>query len=209
MNQSLVLVDDEEVSVFGPFRSFAADEETPRLVGEHGARLDQTDALEKIELGEKFFYEVITNPVPLDLNILTVDEPGARLFSSVLTSHQTDARIEAELRWKSTVGAQLKALQSLESGWDSYHARVIDLCVIERTKTLVDRLARPGVPVPSVVPTVNGTVQLEWHTTSFDAEIETLDERVFSLFVQQVGEPLWEGTVNEDEAVTRLITVLA
>ena len=208
MNQSLVLV-DEAVSAFGPFRSFAADEETPRLVGEHGARLDQTDALEKIELGEKFLYEVLTNPVPLDLNILTVDEPGARLFPSVLTSYQTDARIEAELRWKSTVGAQLKALQSLESGWDSYHARVIDLCVIKRTKTLVDRLARPGVPVPSVVPTVNGTVQLEWHTTSFDAEIETLDESVFSLFIQQVGEPLWEGTVNEDEAVTRLITVLA
>ena len=24
----------------------------------------------KIELGEKFFHEVITNPIPLDLNIL-------------------------------------------------------------------------------------------------------------------------------------------
>ena len=194
----------------GPFRSFAADEETLRWVSEPGARLDQTDALEKSELGEKFFYEVTTNLVHLDLDILTVDELGERpLSSSVLTSYQTDARIEAELRWKSTVDAQLEALQSLESGWDSYHARVIDLRVIERTKTLADRLARPGAPVPSVVPTVNGTVQLEWHTTSFDAEIETLDEGFFSLFVQPVGEPLWEGTVNEDEAVTRLMMVLA
>ena len=152
------------------------------------AWLDQTDEFEKI---------------------ITADELGARMFSSVLTSYQIDAWIEAELKWKSTVGAQLEALQSLESGWDSYRARVIDLRVIERTKTLADRLDRPGTPAPSVVPTVNGTVQLEWHTTSFDAEIETLDDGIFSLFVQRVGEPLWEGTVDEDEAVTRLMTVLA
>ena len=187
MNQSLALV-DEEVPVFGPFRSVAAyHEETPRWVCELGVRLGQTDELEKI---------------------ITFDELGARLLCSVLTS-QINAGIEAELEWKSTVGAQLKALQSLESGWDSYHARVIDLRVIERTKTLADRLARPGTPAPSVVPTVNGTVQLEWHTTSFDAEIETLDEGRFSLFVQRVGEHLWEGTVDEDEAVTRLMTALA
>ena len=33
---------------------------------------DQSSLWEsKIELGEKFFHEVITNPIPLDLHILT------------------------------------------------------------------------------------------------------------------------------------------
>jgi hypothetical protein len=62
----------------------------------------------------------------------------------------------------------------------------------------------PGSPAPSVVPTVNGTVQLEWHTKIFDAEVELLEARRCDFFVRWAGGTSHEAEYVFDEAVQRI-----
>ena len=115
--------------------------------------------------------------------------------------------IEAE--WKSTVETLIEELGQLQAGWDLGVASPIDGEIIRNAKDLVARLAAPGTPPPSVVPTVNGTVQLEWHTIRYDAEVEILGPAQYQLFTMVVGTPAWEGTVEQDEAVDRLQRLVA
>ena len=97
-------------------------------------------------------------------------------------------------------GVQIGA-QCVPAGESSHHR----LALIDALR-LLDVAAQARAP--AVVPTVNGTVQLEWHTRSVDAEIEAIDEVSFYLFVRPTSGVPWEGTVDEDEAVQRLEAVL-
>ena len=86
---------------------------------------------------------------------------------------------------------------------------MIEPGAIAEAKALAARLALRSVPVPSVVPTVNGTVQLEWHTSFCDAEVEILRTGRYFVFSQPVEGTPWEGETDQDEAVQRLKVVLS
>lgn len=116
-------------------------------------------------------------------------------------------KIEAE--WKPRVEALIEELSALQAGWDLAAALPIDREIMKHAKRLVAVLAAPGTPAPSVVPTINGTVQLEWHTLRCDAEVEVLADNEYQLFTMLVGEPAWEGTVEQEEAVVRLQQLIA
>lgn len=126
------------------------------------------------------------------------------ILTQALTSRVADVPEQLQADWKPTVESQIGELITLDANWDSYGAPRIDAAVIVDAKVLASRLARPGAPAPSVVPTVNGTVQLEWHTRAFDAEIEIMAPNRYFVFTRQVeGEP-WEGETTVNEALQRL-----
>ena len=70
-----------------------------------------------------------------------------------------------------TARQRLEAMGKLRCGWDGCAAPAIDRDVIAHAQRVLDRLCRPGVPEPSVVPGPDGSIQIEWHTRSFDAEV--------------------------------------
>ena len=62
-------------------------------------------------------------------------------------------------------------LLALPRGWDSYDAPKIELSAVRSALDLLFAILKPESPGPSVVPTVQGGVQLEWHIQGIDLEI--------------------------------------
>ncbi len=74
--------------------------------------------------------------------------------------------------WLQPTREQLTRISSLEEGWDSYGAPPITQSRIAQACTLVQSIADDRAPPPSLVPTPDGSIQLEWH--SYDVELEVL-----------------------------------
>lgn len=69
---------------------------------------------------------------------------------------------------------QTSALVQLPRGWNSYNAKSIsnDAIFGAIAFLLEEASAVPNIAAPSVVPTVRGGLQLEWHRRGVDIEIE-------------------------------------
>jgi hypothetical protein len=74
-------------------------------------------------------------------------------------------------RWLNKVLKEVDALRYLERNWDSYGAPRVNRPSLVEAAGLLRELARPRTPAPSVVPTSDGSVQLEWHTRGIDLEV--------------------------------------
>lgn len=145
------------------------------------------------------------------VNLPKSDVSGRRLLdvlTRTLTNRVADPPEEVQADWKITVDNQIESLAALPVNWDSYNAPQISAAVIADAKVLASRLATPSSPAPSVVPTVNGTIQLEWHTRSGDGEIEILEPDRYYVFAKRVDAPAWEGETTLNEAVYRLEKLL-
>jgi hypothetical protein len=66
----------------------------------------------------------------------------------------------------------MQEILSLPENWDSYGGRAIDPETVISTLQLLDAVMRPDTPLPAVVPTNRGGIQLEWHTRGIDLEIQ-------------------------------------
>jgi len=101
---------------------------------------------------------------------------------------------------------RLSEVAQLEFGWNSYRARPIAWSAILATlKVLLGNLPE-NAPLPQIVPTVRGGIQLEWHTSSTTIEVYidvyTADQQTVSFFAADTmtGEE-FEGPLagNEDD----------
>lgn len=85
-----------------------------------------------------------------------------------------------------------RSLLAMREGWDSYGARPIDPTNVKTAIELVITLMDDRTPVPSVVPTSAGGVQLEWHTRGIDLEIEIRSpSRISVCFDDQRTQEAW------------------
>ncbi len=71
------------------------------------------------------------------------------------------------------LGEALQGLVALEPNWDSYGASPPSAVALERAWHLASGLVERGLPVPQVVPTRTGGIQLEWHLAHVSLEWET------------------------------------
>ncbi len=97
-----------------------------------------------------------------------------------------------------TVRALVKLLQ-LGPNWDTYGGSPMDpMCIAAALNLIFDTLP-DDTPVPSVVPTSQGGLQLEWHTCGIDLEVEFLSAtRVCGLFEDAVAGTSWEKDLSVD-----------
>ncbi len=79
--------------------------------------------------------------------------------------------------------AEIRRLRDLPEDWDGHGAPRIDGSTINFAMSLFATLASRTMPKPSVVPTVGGGVQMEWHTLTHHVELEVERPNRFSLFV--------------------------
>ena len=102
------------------------------------------------------------------------------------------------------------SLVELERDWDSYGGRPVHQSIAQAATNLILQLGRPGVPSPTVVPTARGGIQLEWHTSKVDLEIEVISPgRLSALFEDHENGQQWEREFDSDltllvKAVDRL-----
>lgn len=114
----------------------------------------------------------------------------AALLSNHDSWHQPAApssatTVEPELPlWAMEVADRLGQLLSLQSGWDSYSASPVQVSAVETALELALLLAEPSTPAPQAVPTVTGGVQLEWHCSGIDLEIEVHSRYKFGVYYE-------------------------
>ena len=74
-------------------------------------------------------------------------------------------------KWREQVVSKLESLMRLPSGWDGYVAKPISFNCASFSLSLLDSVCAADFPAPSIVPGLDGDLQLEWHTADADIEL--------------------------------------
>lgn len=105
---------------------------------------------------------------------------------------------------------RIDALMSLDAGWDSYGGYPVQPRAALHAVQLLAAILENDVPPPSVVPTVTGGLQLEWHDSGADLEMEVRVDRSVEVFLQLPNEQTWEGPLaNNWWALRRFLAYVA
>jgi hypothetical protein len=91
----------------------------------------------------------------------------------------------------------LGAYLSLKPDWDSYGGTRIDPQAALEAARLLLTLAAPDTPKPSIFPTPHGGVQIEWHLSHMELEID-----VRSPARLEVGYEIYESGEEEEFEIT-------
>lgn len=129
-----------------------------------------------------------------DTATLTGDERA----QSLLNPRSARVRVAADRppQWLSPILDRLNQLLSLPPGWDSYSAKQVELAAARRVLDLLVATMADRTPAPQVVPTRQGGVQLEWHQSAIDLEIEVPPSgSLLVSFEDSQGNAQWERTV--------------
>lgn len=115
-----------------------------------------------------------------------------------------------EPAWLQPTLQALLALRNLPRGWDSYGAKPIDIDCIQEAMRLLVQIMKEDSPVPCVVPTAEGGVQLEWHQGGYDIEVEIASPTQISAFVEDAksGEELEIDVKREQDRLRELLRKL-
>lgn len=97
---------------------------------------------------------------------LSLDQPFRRLRIEVLKCSPGD------VSWFSRAAESVNALLSLRRGWDSYGALPTSEHAARKAVDILIDLVGEGARMPAIVPASNGGIQLEWHNSGRDVEIE-------------------------------------
>lgn len=73
--------------------------------------------------------------------------------------------------WLQKLTEDAGRLLQLPPNWDSYGAQPISPDFIRYAFEILTAVVRPSTPMPVLVPTVRGGVQIEWHAKEIDLEI--------------------------------------
>ncbi len=73
--------------------------------------------------------------------------------------------------WEAAVVRRLSELRKLTRGWDGYQAPALNPGAISFAIELLAKVMRSRTPLPQVVPSSVGGVQIEWHEKDVDLEI--------------------------------------
>lgn len=122
---------------------------------------------------------------------------------------QASIRVVAERStWLEPTVERLNRLLRLPDNWDLEGAsRVIPRAAIAALE-LLGATARRDTPAPSIVPTEEGGVQLEWHLRGIDLEVEVAPSgRVRGSFADSADDSEWEADLTS--VVTPLVMALS
>jgi len=75
--------------------------------------------------------------------------------------------------------AELQTLVALPADWDGYGAPPIAPDVVVNAIAFLNDVASPGLMVPAIVPTGLGRVQIEWHRSGVELDVEVGPDGTF------------------------------
>jgi hypothetical protein len=96
--------------------------------------------------------------------------------------------------WLHPLITRLEQVLSLQADWDTYGAMAVRPHEASRVLDFLRRVLGRDTPAPSLVPTGDGGIQLEWHRAGLDIEVLFSGSDDEGLYVRdlQTGEE-WEG----------------
>lgn len=99
--------------------------------------------------------------------------------------------------WLSDTTDVLNTILALKENWDSYGAQRIQPEAASAAMQVLLAVMKKNTPTPAIVPTPSGNIQLEWHQSGIDLEIEIdPDGQCYVSYEDGTGqtEP-WEGAL--------------
>jgi hypothetical protein len=96
---------------------------------------------------------------------------------------------EPERKWQIEVQNKLLEYVNLSDGWNSYGAPPVTWDAGMFALNLLNDVMRPRTPIPQVVPTSVGGVQLEWHEKGIDLELHITAPFQCELWFQDLQTP--------------------
>lgn len=112
--------------------------------------------------------------------------------------------------WEPEVLRRLFSLVCMPQGWDSYSALSPRWDASMFALWVLGSVMRPRTPVPQVVPSSVGGIQLEWHQKDIDLEIHVSAPFEVETWFQdrRGGQPVAEELSNDFSALARPIEEL-
>jgi hypothetical protein len=113
-------------------------------------------------------------------------------------------------RWFHPTLDDLEAVLRLPPNWNSYRARPVDAQAAATVMEVLMETMPDALPRPTIVPTVRGSVQLEWHMQGIALEIDALSNgRCVVFFEDDQTGVSWERETETGEAAVLTRPVLA
>jgi len=103
--------------------------------------------------------------------------------------------------WYKGIVRKVLSLLNLQENWDSYGSKPISLTAIKNAFKVITNIVNPDTPMPYIVPSPSGAVQIEWHTNGIDLEIEVSEKNIANIFYENVSANLeeeWESNLLSD-----------
>jgi hypothetical protein len=125
------------------------------------------------------------------------DVRRSRVLEAVSSGTTFSADLALLPNWLSKIRSILDELGELPINWDSYGAKQISPVLINTAKDILHQLAPHDAPAPSVVPTVDGSVQIEWHTRGIDLEVRLISSARIEVYFEDAIHP--ERNRDRDE----------
>jgi hypothetical protein len=80
----------------------------------------------------------------------------------------------SENAWKKALESKFNELTALRVGWDGYNGQPVSFTCASFAAKLLERLYDDVLPLPSLVPGSDGTLQFEWHINQYDLEVDVI-----------------------------------
>lgn len=103
---------------------------------------------------------------------------------SVVSTPSAYALSQPTQMWLSSARHELQALNRLKADWNSYGAVPPSATILQAASDLLAQIASYSIPAPSIVPTSDGSVQLEWHSNDMDIELRFRAPSRFGLYFE-------------------------
>jgi hypothetical protein len=94
-----------------------------------------------------------------------------------------------ERRWQVEVQSRLVKYAKMDSGWDTYGAPSIGWDTGLFALSVLNDVMRARTPIPQVVPSSAGGIQLEWHQKGIDLELHITGPYQCELWFQDHQHP--------------------
>ncbi len=115
-------------------------------------------------------------------------------------------------KWQIEVQDQLLQYVNFKPGWDSYGAPPVTWDAGMFALNILKDVMRPRTPIPQVVPSSVGGVQLEWHEKGIDLELHVTGPYQCELWFQDLSapgtDPVSMDLTNDFSALLRPIELL-
>lgn len=123
--------------------------------------------------------------------------PGSLYYGPQPSIETPFWRQASSFSWLSEAASRIELLSNLPPGWDGHVALPVDRRILAKSWDLIQVLVTNVRIPPSIVPTAQGGVALEWHRPGIDLEIEILPggEFPYVSFEQEAG-PEFDGPLR-------------
>jgi hypothetical protein len=157
-------------------------------------------------------YPNVTEHPPLNASFetfgLTATQTPPPIQFEMFLTHYHD--FEPDRRWQAEVLKPLAKYATLPRGWDSYAGHPLRWDAGFFALWILNAVMRPRTPIPRVVPSPVGGVQLEWHEKDIDLELHITAPYEWELWFEdhRTGERISTELSNDLSDLVRPISEL-